>query len=173
MANGIIHFRQSTLMTCYLTLGSSIFYPDFTTPILLGGIFASYFGPDCDIPGVNYTEKAFDDLIYTIIPLKCMKYKGKKVMMLLTLPYARFIPHRHWLSHLPILSSLIRLIVFGWWLIWLLYLYFAIEYVIVCIAMVCLVDLLHICSDGGMIIWNGRRKYIFGKGFYKLTRDIF
>jgi uncharacterized metal-binding protein len=60
---------------------------------LLGGL---YLSPDLD--------------------LKSLPWKRWGLLKSIWLPYQKFIPHRHWLSHAPVVGSIGRLLYLGLWL---------------------------------------------------------
>jgi uncharacterized metal-binding protein len=60
---------------------------------LLGGL---YLSPDLD--------------------LKSIPWKRWGLLKFIWLPYQKFIPHRHWLSHAPVVGSIGRLLYLGLWL---------------------------------------------------------
>jgi len=57
---------------------------------LLGGL---YLSPDLD--------------------LKSIPWKRWGILRIIWLPYQKFIPHRHWLSHAPVIGSAVRLLYLG------------------------------------------------------------
>jgi uncharacterized metal-binding protein len=57
---------------------------------LLGGL---YLSPDLD--------------------LKSIPWKRWGILKFIWLPYQKFIPHRHWLSHAPVIGSAVRLLYLG------------------------------------------------------------
>ena len=60
---------------------------------LLGGL---YLSPDLD--------------------LKSLPWKRWGILRFIWLPYQKSIPHRHWLSHAPVIGSAVRLLYLGLWL---------------------------------------------------------
>ena len=63
-------------------------------------------GPDLDLVGVTISEK------------EAVRVWGRvlgTLWFMVWLPYARLIPHRHWMSHAPVIGTLGRLL----WLLWL------------------------------------------------------
>jgi len=80
--------------------------------VLLGamGFFACKFsgknGPDLDLIGVTISEREAERVWGRVLGT---------LWFMIWLPYARLIPHRHWLSHAPVIGTLGRLV----WLLWL------------------------------------------------------
>lgn len=99
MANGKQHgnatrFLASTLMTSHLVYTHS----HETLALYVGCLFGLICDPDLDIDHKTESEQRV--------------YRFNRVLGFLWhkfwLPYALLIPHRHWSSHLPVVSTLIR-----------------------------------------------------------------
>jgi uncharacterized metal-binding protein len=97
MASGKFHDKSSYFFTPVVgIIGGYYFSPELgliaASSHLLGGL---YLSPDLD--------------------LKSLPWKRWGVIKFIWLPYQR-IPHRHWLSHAPVVGSIGRLLYLGLWL---------------------------------------------------------
>lgn len=176
MASGETHFK-SDIILAVATIPIGVMYPEVIPELIVGNIIGTLFSPDIDIEKTTYNE---------IILAKFINGKGAKtfitnVQKVITAPYAFFIPHRSWLSHAPFISTLTITLY-----LWLLYyswghlldydtksyLYLVTEYQIG-LATICLHHAQHCALDGFMITFRGKRVYLFGYWFYKLTTKLF
>ncbi len=190
MANGATHFKhakyvsvatESTGWVLALATGD----PVIALAVSVGNALGMMLTPDMDDPGTTYPEYLVGWLLRNILwycgvrrstTLKDAENVGKKFLAALTAPYGVFIPHRSWLSHLPPIGTLTKATY-----LYLSY-YFSscvieFEYVgidavvtdpyVWCVILVWAVhDIIHLVDDGGMIQFNGKRRYIFGYKFY-------
>ena len=220
MANGSTHFKANLITSSGLLIGSFMFMdPGVSICSVSGSVLATFYTPDIDDPGKNYFENLLKELVGNFLHRALGVNKvyafevGKflqKVYMMLTMPYAMFVPHRSWLSHFPILGTLGRFFYLDMLLTIILlllgggtsitfwgsafaagtslfsgsgsvltfdsfYLYaLPIRCSLSFITSWAVNDLSHTpILDGGMYIYARKKRYLFGKGFYELSRRIF
>jgi uncharacterized metal-binding protein len=95
MASGKNHDRSIYFATPLVGILSGYYFSPMLGLIaasshLLGGL---YLSPDLD--------------------LKSLPWKRWGILKFIWLPYQKFIPHRHWLSHAPVIGSAVRLLYLG------------------------------------------------------------
>lgn len=97
MSSGLVHTRANTV----IALGVLIFVRPIETAILMasGCVLAIFVGPDNDLNGSNYS-------FYLV-----KKYLGKVPHALWRAfwwPFQRVTPHRHFISHFPVVGTFLR-----------------------------------------------------------------
>ena len=110
MANGKIHFKASQVTTAALATATLLTVPInprltmFMVLVTIGATQAMFADPDIDHHHLDTeSEKR----------IKKIPHIGKLLLVAWKIywyPYASNVPHRHWLSHLPAVASLIRMI---------------------------------------------------------------
>ena len=101
MAWGKTHLKINKLMVLPVAVVGTIFVGPIEAIGLVGGIIVGIFvTPDLDLNKLTYSGR----LVYNFCPLIGVIWRG------IWYPYSRVIPHRHWVSHIPVLSTLLRLL---------------------------------------------------------------
>ena len=207
MASGAVHYRNNKRIATF-ELSVCVIYAisnSTAAPVInctIGSLLGLLATPDLDLPSASYTEWLFEHYVANFsrvfgVPKKTAYGLGrtvKKVVMALTGPYAFLIPHRHWLSHGPIIGTLLRALYFYsiYWAVVAFYFYWnywlyniVVNYPIIPLReilshnntmMVLIIwethNLMHLIDDGCMIqsggILNdkGKKIYLLGKRFY-------
>lgn len=188
MAKGATHFKSAKVVAATTEVcGWALATADPTIPLCvsLGNALGMMLTPDMDDPGTTYPEYLVGWFLRNLLwycgvrnrgTLKDAENVGKKFLAAVTAPYGVFIPHRSWLSHLPPVGTLTKVT----------YLY-CLYYVAACVIgfehvtvrelastpqawyTICVWvahDTMHLVDDGGMIQFNGKRRYILGHKFY-------
>lgn len=188
MAKGATHFKSAKVVAATTEVcGWALAAVDPTMPLAvsIGNVLGVMLSPDMDDPGTTYPEYLVGWFLRNLLwycgvrkrgTLNDAENVGKKFLAAVTAPYGVFIPHRSWLSHLPPVGTLTKVA----------YL-FCFYYVIACVVgfeyiaprelastpqawyiiFVWVVhDSVHLLDDGGMILFNGKRRYVFGHTFY-------
>ena len=86
-------------------VAASLFYWSLGLGIVLGYLLGRYLDPDLDLPQTSSSE---------FRAMRELKLFGA-LLVAYWLPYGFVIPHRHFLSHSPILSTMIRFSYQFWW----------------------------------------------------------
>ncbi len=194
MAKGVTHFNHAKYVAIAVeasgwTLAITSGTPAFTLAASVGNVLGMLLTPDMDDPGTTYPEYLFGWLLRNLLwhcgvhkrkTLKDAENVGKKFLAAVTAPYGVFIPHRSWLSHLPPVGTLTKLsylygihylfsCVIGFEYVQLKVLYTS-PYVWYTFLVWVAHDTAHLIDDGGMILFNGKKRYLFGYYFYDNMR---
>lgn len=112
MPSGNTHAAMSFLAASgLLVVAYALQQPSYIGYGLAGGSLAGILiTPDLDVDHSVRAHHTFQ---------KHFGWLPGQIWRLIWWPYARLIPHRHWLSHAPVLSTLLRLAYLGG-LIWIL-----------------------------------------------------
>lgn len=145
----------------------------FVDPLayVTGNLLGTILTPDMDLPGTSFPERMTSNFIKYVTGIKS---KGvHNVILALSAVYAVLIPHRSWLSHLPIIGTLTRIgfLVGIWWVLmrvvgWPTSIAVN-ETSILTFLIWDFHTVIHFVMDGGMIQFNGKLRYLLGKPFYK------
>ncbi len=106
MPMGVTHRQINTAMSIPLAVGTYAigWPPTYIVSMLVGYSFATYFmNPDLDLNSIGYQSWGWLRLIWW--------------------PYQKILGHRSWISHFPVISTLLRIVYLLWFpvvLIWLL-----------------------------------------------------
>lgn len=185
MASGKQHFIADLII-----LGVSLPYiPYYTNEIVLGNLIGTLFTPDIDDEGGTYNEILLANTVrFILVALGRGKQNAVRdtkiiyrLQKMITAPYGVMIPHRSWLSHAPIISTIT--ITFYIWLLYFVggklldyqvlnYLDIAKEYYVAFI-LITVHHIVHTAMDGFMIIFWGKKVYLLGYPFYHLTTKLF
>jgi hypothetical protein len=190
MAAGIVHFNtDKKVALASIVCGGIISYLFNEPQVIVGAAMGSFLGilltNDIDQPGSTYNEYLvafYSEKLFRFLKIKKSKAKwlsriAKQIFMALTAFYAMPIKHRSFVSHLPPISTITKLLyiygvyycitkVFG------LEFYDARDYLLtiefITLFIVYLIhDFMHLYLDGGMILdITGKHRFIFGKDFY-------
>lgn len=200
MAKGSTHHKANMVVSVSTALPIAIFGNfDLLQAHIVGCSLGILFGPDMDIKGVSHQESFVGYWIGTLIHEKVGDF-ATLLLQILTFPYAYFIPHRSWLSHAPIISTILRslyvltYVLFIWVLtgvgLYLLtsdnetirqyvisfpFFIHSVEHLVLCVyafLVFCVLDIIHFVFDGCMLRFRGKNRYLLGKPFYKLMRGI-
>lgn len=99
MSSGKTHGKVTRTTSNLLVVAGLIVYSNYEVLLLyLGCLFGLICDPDLDIPTRSDSEGRV---------MKFNKVLGH-LWVWLWLPYGKLIPHRSWVSHFPIVSTLIR-----------------------------------------------------------------
>lgn len=196
MADGKTHFIHNVVVagattTFFLMSGSPI------EPLLVANAIGLIVTPDIDMETKTHSEVVVANILARITTgFMATKKRLKKVerfyaalLMTLTAPYAFLFPHRSWLTHLPPISVIIQLLYF-YTVYFCFCKIFDIEYVsltpylenpqllltetnVLIFTILNLHHLVHLIGDGGMILFRGKKYFLFSKSFYNLSRKLF
>lgn len=106
MASGKEHFESNKR----LLIAGAVLIPIFTVnPFyglswIIGCTLGMFIHPDWDVNHPTYPNAVIKKKFGSIVA---------KVYWFVQLPYAKLIPHRSWVSHSPILSTIIRMVYIG------------------------------------------------------------
>jgi uncharacterized metal-binding protein len=130
MPDGRTHTSVTVLTSIYasvflldrVTSGS---FPLESTAVIVGCLSGVVLTPDLDVDGGNV---GFSIIRRRAGSLPAFLWRAY------WFPYSRLIPHRHWVSHLPLVSTAIRLTYLFWWIplvpvtswLWTAFLWFAV-----------------------------------------------
>ena len=176
MASGVTHFK-SDIILAVATIPVGVLYPNLIPELIVGNIIGTLFTNDIDMERGTYNEI----ILAKFVRGKFAKTFVTNIQKTLTAPYAFFIPHRSWLSHAPLIATIT--ITLYLWLLYFLggkildynvkdYYHLVTEYPIG-LAAICFHHAQHCALDGFMITFRGKRVYLFGYWFYKLTTKLF
>lgn len=188
MASGKDHFKYS-LGICAASVPACIIFPELASDIVLGNVLGLLVTNDMDNPSTTYNEHIIANICqYVLRIFGRKKTKAKKDVKVIykataaiTAPYGVLIPHRSWLSHFPMFSTLTKygyeysiyfIITKSIDAIPLSFVELATTHEATILVMI-IMDTLHYIMDGGMILFFGKQKYTLGKSFYNLTRKLF
>lgn len=105
MPSGAVH-NGVTLLTAVNTAALALLYLPLTgvegLAMVPGSLTALLVNPDLDVDGGNISYKT------------ARRYGVEFIWRTFWFPYSRALPHRHWLSHMPVLSTFIRLVYIFW-----------------------------------------------------------
>lgn len=196
MAGSTTHFIHN-LIVAGVTTGISVATGLPLQPVIYANIAGIVFTPDIDMEQKTGSERVLGNILAKIVcgfnatkkRIKRVERVFSAILMSVTAPYAFLFPHRSMFTHLPPLSVIVQMM------------YFYIVYVVLCrvinydywsvselynnyqwflsaqfltfFAVLNAHHLAHLIGDGGMILVNGKRRYIFGKAFYNLSRKMF
>lgn len=187
MASGQQHFIHGILTAIPVTaIGMTVGIP--TSTIILANAVGILLSPDIDMESKTFTEQTTANLLSKFFHRR--KNKQQKIarffgaiLQTITAPYAYFIPHRSWISHLPPFSVISQGLYFyalywviytlcGWSILPLSFFLYHPQFVnYFCI--IAFHHFIHLLADGGMILLFGKNRYLLGKPFYHLTTKIF
>lgn len=104
MSSGKAHALASTALAPVLASVVLARNYNVTTAFCVGVgcLLGLWLSPDLDIDGITYSETLLPGLIGVLFRAYWW-------------PYAKLIPHRHWLSHAPVISTTLRIIYAFWW----------------------------------------------------------
>lgn len=99
MASGKIHGRATATISPLSFAVSYLYTNDLIIGIMsfLGCLFGLFMEPDLDVDILTMSERR----LLKVTPIGIL-------WVLIWTPYARLIPHRHPISHFPIISTIIR-----------------------------------------------------------------
>ena len=106
--SGKVHFhwwKKMRVLAVAIGVAASLFYWSLGLGIVLGYLLGRYLDPDLDLPQTSSSE---------FRAMRELKLFGA-LLVAYWLPYGFVIPHRHFLSHSPILSTMIRFSYQFWW----------------------------------------------------------
>lgn len=176
MASGKIHFTSDIILSI-VTIPFGVVYPEVIPELIVGNIIGTLFTCDIDLPSTTYNEI----ILSKFVRGKFAKTFVTNIQKVITAPYAFFITHRSWLSHGPLIATL-TITLYLWFLYFLggkifdydikNYYYLVTEYQIG-LAAICFHHVQHTCLDGFMITFRGKRVYLLGYWFYKITTKLF
>lgn len=195
MADGKIHLIHNILVAG-VTTGFGIMYGLPLQPFIFSNIAGVLFTPDMDMESKTHSEVMLAGGLARLFVGFSTKKRIHKVerffasiIMSITAPYAFFFPHRSWLTHLPPFSVIVQLLYF-YGVYFCLCKIFDIHYQsllpyyenpellltqfnVIIFTVLNLHHFAHLIGDGGMIIFFGKKYYIFSKPFYNLSRKLF
>lgn len=190
MATGKQHFVHNTI-AAIATTGAAYYYGFPIEPVLLANAASLFLSPDLDMEKKTTSENILAYILSKFLffwARKKTQIKASRMfaafIMILTSPYAFFLPHRSWLSHLPPFSVIIQIAYF-YGVYYALckifdYTFFVPDLTLlynnnlqIAFVILCLQHLVHLMGDGGMILFFGKKIYIFTKQFYNLSRKLF
>lgn len=195
MADGKTHLVHSILVAG-ATTGLGIMYGLPLSPVILSNIVGVLFTPDMDMEQKTTSEVLLSSAIARLFVGFSTKKRIAKVerffaaiLMSLTAPYSFLFPHRSWLTHLPPFSVIVQLLYF-YGVYFCLCKIFDIHYQsllpyyenpellltqfnVIIFTILNLHHFAHLIGDGGMIIFGGKKYFVFTKTFYKISRKLF
>lgn len=124
MPNGQTHTKMTLAAT--IAVGAGAFFvgipPLQAVAASIGCLTGAILSPDADVDGGflghNHVRRVFGSVI-------------GKVWEVAWFPYAKLVPHRHPISHAPVISTIIRLAYVGLWMLlfgWLAWLAFRFDF---------------------------------------------
>ena len=154
MAPGRIH-NVATILAAGGALACAWYAGNIDPVFVAGGIFIGLgIGPDLDVRKGDINLSNVRHLPFIGRPLA-------EAWRWIWRPYARLVPfHRHWTSHLPLISTTLRLLYLGWWIIPLLWFFqwppaWTWTYFALVFAGLCISDALHWLMDGMPVrVWR-------------------
>jgi len=106
---GKVHFywwKKLRVLAFIFGAATSLYHWSLGLGIVLGYLLGRYLDPDLDLPQTSSSE---------FRAMRELKLIGA-LLVAYWLPYGFLIPHRHFLSHSPIFSTIIRFAYQFWWL---------------------------------------------------------
>ncbi len=188
MASGKMHYIADVSLTI-ASIPIVFYYPEHLLQIVIGNVIGTLMTPDCDSENSTYNEILLANTVRTILII-CGRKKAKatndvkiiyRLQAALTAAYGVMIPHRSWLSHFPIVSTLT--ITYYLWLLYFVsgkvatfqtfdYMYLIQTYQIAMIV-IAIHHAVHYVMDGGLILFMGKQVYTLSYPFYYLTTKLF
>lgn len=166
-------------------------------PVIIANLAGIILTPDLDMESKTYNEIIVAKILARISTLFLAKKKTlffiskfyAAIIMTLTAPYAFIFPHRSWLTHLPPFSVIIQLAYF-YLVYYCIFKLLGLNYTslfevinnynsyitynnIIIFSILCIHHFTHLIGDGGMILFFGKKRYLFGYWFYSLSRKMF
>ncbi len=105
MADGKVHAQDSRVLAVAAGVGGTLVFQNFVAGafVALGALSGIYITPDLDVDGWIHSKRAIVNA-HAVFGYLWFGF---------WFPYSRAIKHRHWLSHAPIVSTLIRVAYIG------------------------------------------------------------
>jgi len=195
MADGKTHFIHNVIVAgVTTTFGFMAGLP--IQPFLLSNLIGVCFTPDMDMESKTHSEVMLAGGLARLFVGFSTKKKIHKLerlfaslIMSITAPYAFLFPHRSWLTHLPPFSVIVQLLYF-YGVYFCICKIFDFNYIsltpyienpqilftqfnIIFFTVLNIHHFIHLIGDGGMIIFNGKKYFIFTRVFYNMSRKLF